>query len=312
MNWLVLVAAAVLFDTFRIFIDNYISDVYYKGREVAAQKMFSAYAKTIIGAIILGISIYNFGFGQLDLPTALLLILSGVLSSIAEIPYYVALGIENSTNLGIFIQLAPIFYLVLGWLLLGETFSPIQLIAIAVILIAPLLIVMTSRKRSRKVKLRAILFAFLYVIISVIGNLIFVKVNAGELETSILIEEIALVVLGVGLTDMVTMLVLPKWRKRYYHVKKASKNKVLVPLGASLTVGVLKTFAGRMAFIAAPAIALASAASDSIEPIVIFFMGLVLTLIWPKFGREKLDKKTVLVHLVATVIVVIGIVLIQM
>ena len=312
MNWLVLVAAAVLFDTFRIFIDNYISDVYYKGREVAAQKMFSAYAKTIIGAIILGISIYNFGFGQLDLPTALLLILSGVLSSIAEIPYYVALGIENSTNLGIFVQLAPIFYLVLGWLFLGETFSPIQLIAIAVILIAPFLIVMTSRKRSRKVKLRAILFAFLYVIIAVIGNLIFVKVNAGELETSILIEEIAIVVLGVGLTDMATMLILPKWRKRYYHVKKASKNKVLMPLSASLVVGVLKTFAGRMAYIAAPAVAIASAASDAVEPIVIFFMGLVLTLIWPKFGREKLDKKTVLVHLIATVIVVIGIVLIQM
>ncbi|MBR3144081.1 EamA family transporter [Candidatus Saccharibacteria bacterium] len=310
MNWLILVGVAVLFDVFRIFIDNYISDVYYKGREVAAQKLFSAYAKTIIGIIIL-IAV-GFNFSQFDPLTMFLLFLSGVLSSIAEIPYYVALGIENSTNLGIFIQLAPIFYLILGWLFLGETFSLIQLIAIAVILVAPILIVLTSRKRSRKVKMHAIFLAFLYVLISVIGNLLFTSVNAGRLETDILIEEIAIVVFGVGIMDLIIMyIIFPKWRKRYLHVQKASKNKVLVPLSASLVVGVIKTFAYRMALIAAPAVALASAASDSVEPIVIFFMGIVLTLIWPKFGREKLDKKTVLVHLIATVIVVVGIVLMQ-
>ena len=310
MNWLILVGVAVLFDVFRIFIDNYISDVYYKGREVAAQKLFSAYAKTIIGIIIL-IAV-GFNFSQFDPLTMFLLFLSGVLSSIAEIPYYVALGIENSTNLGIFIQLAPIFYLILGWLFLGETFSLIQLIAIAVILVAPILIVLTSRKRSRKVKMHAIFLAFLYVLISVIGNLLFTSVNAGRLETDILIEEIAIVVFGVGIMDLIIMyIIFPKWRKRYLHVQKASKNKVLVPLSASLVVGVIKTFAYRMALIAAPAVALASAASDSVEPIVIFFMGFVLTLIWPKFGREKLDKKTVLVHLIATVIVVVGIVLMQ-
>ena len=92
---------------------------------------------------------------------------------------------------------------------------------------------------------------------------------------------------------------------------KSIKNKVLVPLAASFSVGVIKSFAYRAALIAAPALALASAASDSIEPIVIFFMGLLLTLIWPKFGREKLQKKVILVHLVATILVVIGIVLMQ-
>jgi hypothetical protein len=57
---------------------------------------------------------------------------------------------------------------------------------------------------------------------------------------------------------------------------------------------------------------MASAASDSVTPVVIFFMGIVLTLIWPKFGREKLNRKNVLVHLVATMLVVIGIVLLQL
>ena len=309
MSWLILVAIAVLFDVFRIFTDNYISDVYYKGREVASQKLFSAYAKTIIGIIILIVA--GFSFNDFNLGTILLLLLSGALASIAEVPYYLALGIDDSTNLGIFIQLAPIIYLIFGWFLLGETFSPLQLVAISIVLIAPILIVLTSRKRSRKVKLRAIFLAFLYVVISVTGNVLFVKVNSNSTEISTLVNEIALVILGTGLMDGLIMLALPKWRLRYRHVRKASKNKVLVPLAASFTVGVIKSFAYRTALIAAPALALASAASDSIEPIVIFFMGLLLTLIWPKFGREKLQKKVILVHLVATILVVIGIVLMQ-
>lgn len=309
MNWLILVTIAVIFDVFRIFTDNYISDIYYKGREVASQKLFSAYAKTIAGVVILIAT--GFTFSQFEPSAIFFFIFSGILASIAEVPYYLALGIDDSTNLGIFIQLAPIIYIVLGWLFLGETFSPIQLLAIGIILIAPLLIVFTSRKRSRKVKIHAILLALLYVVIGVIGNIIFVKTSGETYDTHILIEEIALAILGTGLMDGLIILTLPKWRKRYHNVKKASKGKVLVPLAASFSVGLVKSFAYRSALIAAPALALASAASDSIEPIVIFFMGLLLTLIWPKFGREKLQKKVILVHLIATIIVVIGIVLMQ-
>ena len=310
MSWLFLVAIAVIFDVFRIFTDNYISDVYYKGREVASQKMFSAYGKTIASIIILIVA--GFSFTEFDPTTIGLLLFSGALLSLAEIPYYLALGIEDSTNLGIFIQLSPVLYLILGWLFLGDTFSPLQLVAIAIILLAPILIVVTSRKRSRKVKLRAVFLAFIYVLVAVIGNLIFVNTNAENFDTHLLIEEIAIAILGTGLTDALTMLCLPKWRTRYRHVRQKSKNKVLIPLSASLTVGLVKSFAYRAALVAAPAVALASAASDSAEPIVIFFMGVVLTLIWPNFGREKLNRKTVLVHLIATILVVIGIVLMQL
>ncbi|MDO5451851.1 MAG: EamA family transporter [Candidatus Saccharibacteria bacterium] len=310
MSWLIFVAIATVFDAFRIFTDNYISDVYYRGREVASQKMFSAYGKTIVSIIILIAA--GFSFGEFEPTTITLLLLAGVLASLAEIPYYIALGIEDSTNIGIFIQLAPVLYIILGWCFLGDTFSLIQLLAIAIILIAPIMIVMTSRKRSRKVKLHAVLLAFLYVLIAVISNLIFVGANGGQFDTHLLIEEIAIVILGTGLTDGLTMLCLPKWRTRYRHVIKKSKGKVRLPLAVSMFFGITKSYAYRAALVTAPAVALASAASDSVEPIVIFFMGVVLTLIWPKFGREKLDRKTVRIHLIATVLVVIGIILMQL
>lgn len=310
MNWLILVVIAVLFDVFRIFTDNYISDVYYKGRNVAAQKMFSAVAKTIAAILILIVA--GFTFDSIEPSVVGFIIFTGMLASLAEIFYYYALGIDDSTNLGIFIQLAPVLYLIFGWFFLGDTFSPTQLIAIVIILLAPILIVLTSRKRSRKIKLRAILLAFLYVLITVISNIIFVQTSDNTHDVQLLIKEIALAVLGTGIMDIAIMLCLPKWRHRYYHVIKKSRGHVRIPLFVSFAVGLVKSFAYRAALIAAPAVAIASAASDSVEPIVIFFMGLVLTLIWPNFGREKLDRKSVLVHLAATILVVIGIVLIQL
>ena len=40
MNWLIFVAITLLADSFRIFLDNYVSDFYFKGRGAASQKIF--------------------------------------------------------------------------------------------------------------------------------------------------------------------------------------------------------------------------------------------------------------------------------
>lgn len=306
MNWIILVVVAVVLDALRIFIDNYASDTFFKGRDAVSQKWFYGFMYLVAGCIIL--PVVGFNFNNVNLAVTGLFVLSGLLASLAGIPYYKALEIEDSTNLGIFIQMAPIFYLVLGWFFLGEKFSPVQLVAFAIILAAPIMIVATTRKRSRKIKLRAVIYAFMYVLVAVIANLIFVKADNADYGFA---SEIAWVFIGKGLGNIAIILARPKWRKRFSHVYKTSKRKVLWPLVANSIVGFGKDFAYRAALTLAPAVAVASAASDSVEPIVIFFMGIVLTLIWPQFGREKLDKKTVLVHLLATILVVIGIVIIQ-
>lgn len=306
MNWLILVAITVLFDSSRIFIDNYISDYYFKGRDSVSQKYFYSIAFIIIALVIAPFA--GIDFSAAPFITFFLFFLAGILSSIAGIPYYKALELDDSTNLGIFIQLAPVFYLVLGWLFLGETISPLQFLAFIVILSAPILILLTTRKRSRKVKIKAIFYAFLYVFIAVIGNLIFVKENSSNLN---FVSEMVFLFLGKGVGNLIIMGLKPKWRRRFHTVMKESRKKILRPLISSCSVSLVKDFTYRAALTAAPSVALASATSDSTEPIAIFFMGIILTLIWPKFGREKLNKKTVLVHLIATVLVVTGVILIQ-
>lgn len=306
MSWLILVAIAVIADSLRIFIDNYSSDVYFKGRGAVSQKIFNGLAFPVVSLIILAVT--GFDFGGIDVIVGLLLGLSGFIYGIAGIPYYRALELDDSTNIGIFTQLSPVLYLFFGWFLLDQTFSPMQLVAFFVILSAPFLIVFTTSKKSRKVKIKAVINAFSYVFIAVLANILFVKIsNDGQN----FITTIALVLLGMGIADLVIVFASLKLRRRFCEVNRRSHYKVLRPLSINCLVRVVQQFAYRGALIAAPTVAIASVASDSAEPIVIFFMGLLLTLIWPKFGREKLQRKTVLVHLIATILVVVGIILLQ-
>ena len=306
MIWLVFVAIATVLDSTRIFIDNYASDVYFKGRGAVSQKLFYGYA-FLVGALVLAI-VTGFSFDGQYWLNYLLFVGSGLLSGFAGIPYYKALELDDSTNIGIFTQLAPVFYLILGWFLLDQAFSPFQLLAFFVIMLAPLLIVVTTRKRSRKIKIRAVFYALLYVLLATIGNVIFVKENTADLN---FLTEILFVFLGKGISDLIIVYTHPKWRRRFHSVMMSSRKKVLRPLISNSLVGFTKDIVYRLGLVMAPTVAIASAASDSAEPIVIFFMGIVLSLIWPKFGREKLDKKTVMVHLIATAIVVVGIELLR-
>lgn len=307
MTWIILVIFATVLDALRIFIDNYVSDVYFKKRLAFAQRLFYGYMGLAAAVIIL--LVIGFDFSSISIETVGLLVLAGLIGATSTIPYIKVLEIDDSTNLGIFIQLAPIFYLLSGWLFFGEAFAINQLFAFAAILSAPILIVFTTRKRSRQTRIKSVVYALIYVFITVIGNLVFIAANEKSPD---FVASIAFLTLGKAIGNIAIVWSRPKWHRRFYKVVKQSKYRVLMPMTANYLISLAKDFTYRGALVLAPTVAVASAASDSSEPIVIFFMGLLLTLVWPKFGREKLDRKTILTHLAATVLIVIGVVLLQM
>ena len=306
MIWIPILIINVVADSIRIFIDNYVSDYYFKGQHSVAQKTFYGWTDLLFG-ILIG-ALFGADFSTATISTIILLFLSGFIASFGGIPYQRALEIEDSTSIGIFIQFAPILYLILGWFFLCQAFSPLQLVAFAFILSAPLVIIFAARKKSRHLKIKAVLYALLYVVFYVTSTFIFVKEGTNGIS---LVSAMSLVLAGKGIGSLAIIYTRPKLRKRFYHVATHSKNKVLKPMIINAFIGVIAHIFYRLALSLAPSAALASAISDTSEPIFIFFMGILLTLIWPKFGRESLTKKAVLAHLGATVLVVIGVVLMQ-
>lgn len=306
MDWLLCIAVAVFASAAAIFIDNYVSDYYFKGREANAQKNFYWLPFIIIGIVCVCIAGVNFT----DIPfhVYLLFMLSGMSTSIAGIFYYKSLELSDSTDFGIFVQLSPVFYLILGWLFLGQNINTVQFIAFLIIFSAPILIILTTKKRSRHLRLKAVCYAVLDILIEAVAALIFVKFNTENVD---FLTEIGFVFLGKGLGNALIMLAKPKWRKRYRFVVKSSGRKIYLPFIGNTMLSFANTFARNLALVLAPSIAIVSSILDSTRPIVIFFLGLLFTLLWPRFGREKMTKKVIMVHLIATALVVAGICLIQ-
>ena len=309
MDWLLCIAITAFTGAANIFVDNYISDYYFKGRDANAQKCFHWIPHTIVGLVC--ICATGLDFTNIPIYIYLLFLLPGVISVVAGIFYYKALEVSESTDFGIFAQLAPIFYLILGWLFLGQNITSHQFIAFLIIIAAPILIILTTKKRSRPVRLKAVFYTILNIFIAAAGAILFVKLDAGETADVNFITEMGFVFLGQGIGNGLIVLANPKWRKRFRYVTKSSKHKVYYPLTVSLVFNIINKFARNLALVLAPSVALTTAITDSAKPIVIFFMGLLFTILWPRFGREKLTKKAVMVHLIATVLVVIGIFLIQ-
>ncbi len=304
--WIILVAIAVLSDATSTYTDNYITDVYFKDRLAMAQKVFHGFAFILVSVLFLFFSGVN--FAELASTAVGVLIIAGLINGLSDIPYYKAIETSNVTEVGIFFQLSPVFYLIAGFLFLHEEITILQFVAFFIILAAPIIIILSTRKRSRKIKFKAAMYIALYLLIDVVTNLVFLATEDTSLD---IYQSIAFMLLGKGISSVLVTICWPKARRRWKSVMKSSKGKVLRPLTLDFVLVLAYDVSYRLALASAPVVALASAACDAAAPIVLFFLGLLFTLLWPKFGREDMRRKTILAHLTATVLVVVGIVLLQ-
>lgn len=301
--WVVLAITSAVLMALGIFFDNYLTDVFFKGRLPQSRKVFSGPGYLIAAAIIAII----FGLQAVSVGNALWLIAAGMLFGVSLIPYYIALAKDESTNVAIVEQLSPIFYLVWGWWLLHSEVSFLHLVAIGVLMAAPTLIVLSSHKRSKGNKIKMVGLMLTKIALGTLANTFIVEL-APKID---FITMMFYVMIGRGLVDIALTVRYKAWRKRFKYVMHRGGFRAWLAIATNLAVWLGHEFINYLALIIAPAMAMASAITKTLMPISVFLLGVVFTILWPSFGREKLDRKTVLVHLVATVLAVIGIILMQ-
>lgn len=312
--WLILTIVASVAASISAFFDNYITDEFFKGRTPQAQKCFYGPINFLLGLALVVIYLINSPTGFPPLSNALLLVLSGMMAALASLPYYLALKSEDTTGAIIFCQLYPIFYLVMGFLFLGEQITQVQLIAFVLLMSAPLAILLLTGKRRKRMEYRAAFLLLIHVILSPLSAIIFIFAERG-IESTItndlsIMLAIGLMFAGKGIFDFAAIALNKKWRQRSKRVLKESKNKVLIPVIINSLVWLFADYGVRRAMISEQ-VAIVSAVNLAVELLATFVLGLVLTIIWPRFGREKLEKRTVLAHFIATILALIGIILVE-
>lgn len=304
MIWILLCAIAAAVSVVAMFCDNFITDTLFKGKHAQGQKVFYGPAYLITCLIMF----FIFPLQSLSIETILILVAAGVITTLGAIFYYTAMSKDDTNNVTLFEQLSPLFYLVFGRFILGEHISVGQLVAFIIVLSAPILIVLTSRKRSKKAKLCTAGFVALEVGISALGHTLAAKVGGG-LDPATFVFYI---MLGKGIGDVVEGLVVKSWRQRFFHVmRKNSGSKFWLPMIADHILYVIYDGLYYTALIIAPTIAIVPAVIKSAKPLLVFLFGVVFSILWPNFGREKINKKSVSIRLVATGLAVAGVTLMQ-
>lgn len=302
MQWIFFCLLTALFFSICAFIDNYLTDVIFKGKKPQAIKAIDAFLYLILAILIAAF------FGLKETPTSLIIlaIVSGAITSFASLPYYLGLRDEEATTATIFFQITPVLCIISDFIILGHVITQQQIYGFILVLLAPIIITLARQhKKTRKLELRASLLLLAHSVLYAIGSIVYAKAQQDEPDAMTLYFWF---ILGRSLFDFAVTIFCPSLRQRTKQIMKATPVKFIVAAVATLAFAVAGDFLLRYSYTLTTT-SLATVLSNASELIITFILGIVLTLIWPKFGREKLDRHIVISHLVAVILVVIGIIL---
>ena len=117
-------------------------------------------------------------------------------------------------------------------------------------------------------------------------------------------------IFGRGFCDFCLTHFIPSWHKRDKYVRKRYGMRLLLIQGSNLIIYTGADFLMRYVYTIAPT-SLSSVVINALELIFTFLLGIILTIFWPKLGREKLKRHTIIAHAVAVILAVIGIIILN-
>jgi drug/metabolite transporter (DMT)-like permease len=299
MQWLLFAILGPLSWAISTHIDKYLVDKYFHNSDTAVLIVFTA----LVGAFALPV-IWLFEPSVLSLPLSAMAVMtvSGILYMGAMLFYLRALQSEEASAVAPFFQLSTIFTLLLAYVFLREKLGLFQLTGIALIVLGALSVsgnggAMLQRSNMRLlllmtcatfiVALSAVLFKYFAVEESFWGTTFWTFVGEG--------------IFGAG------VLVIPGYHRQFASLFRRSPGAVisinlaneLINLGGGLSV--------RFASLLAP-VALVSAVSST-TTLFVFAFGVLLTLFFPKLGREDLTARNLWGKAAAAVLVTAGVIL---
>lgn len=255
-------------------------------------------------AFLTGIIIAFFtGFGSLDVGTAGILVVSGMLTLFYMLPYFKALSLDEASRIVPLFQLTPVIVLVLSNIFLQESFSIKQYIGAASIIIASLLL--SVEKISFKIfALRKAFWYMLFASFLYALSIILFKVG---LNAEINFWK-ALPYEGTGIAiAAVVVSLLPGNKKIILKTTKKLPRKVFAYMALNEGIFILSRYIGFFA-LTLISVSLLSII-NGLQPLFLFIYGIMLSLFFPHIVKESLKKHTLILKSVAMVGILIGIVL---
>lgn len=289
-------------------IDKHLVDKHLKGTKVGSLVLFSSLFAIMVLPFIY---IFNPDVIHLSFKDGFLLTLNGALVVFAYICYLHALAKDEASFITPLFQTIPIFGFVLGYFLLGETLSPIQIVGSIVIIIGggALSFEITNELDRNKAQFKKNIIylmlaaSALFAINGVIFK--FVTIDESNFWRSIFWD-----FLGMILTGIVIFAVAEQYRRQFLTVLKQNKVSIIALNMLNETLALLGEGALAFAVLLAP-VALVQVVSG-VQPVLVFLLGIVITKFFPKFGEESMTRHKLIQKIIGISVILLGTVLINL
>lgn len=287
-------------------IDKYLIS---KGVKNADFRSLLVVSTVIAGAIMSVIYLFVCSFSIcFDWNSFLILFANSIIVTIAYVLYFKALAREDTTIVAIMFQLIPVFMLFLSPLFLpDQSISTLQLIGGAVATFAAILVTFEpSKKRFNKDKLIVLgmmtLVSIAYAIWFTLQRYVTLD---HDFNQTMFWTSVSQFVVGV-----LIYLFLPSFRKAFHKMLRTNGKKIislnLVNELLSSFGNIISTAAGMLT-----SVALVSFVSQSFQPFAVMGIGILITLFFPKIGREVTSKGEIIKRIIAAIICIAGLALIN-
>jgi drug/metabolite transporter (DMT)-like permease len=297
MTWLPLALAFPALLTIVNFIDKYIVE-----RAIPDHRAMPVFAG-LIGVIVAAIALLLGGDATLPAQDVAILLLGGVLIIIGAVLYFRAIAQEQASQVIILLQIAPVFVLVLAWLLLGESISTQAFIGFWLILAAALGV--AAQGGGGKLRLSKtfglLMLANLQIAISTI---ILRRLTTEPSFTTLLIYQ----GIGQGIGSALLYLFSPPYRQGFNRSLAEMPRPALAIIGFNETLFLAARALFNLAVTLGPA-ALVSVLSGTQAFYAILF-GWLLTLTAPNIFRESITRADLLRKVALAVVLFIGLALV--
>jgi drug/metabolite transporter (DMT)-like permease len=301
MSWLVFAFSGPVLWAISVHLDKYLVDRYFKNSSVAVLLVFTAF----IGLALLPFIVYWH-------PEALILsarniavmMIAGLLYMGAMYLYLQALQSEEASVVAPFFQTSPLFAYALGYLVLGETLTGVQLAGGALIIGGALLLSIRAGIGRVHFKARVVTLMLINAFALAVSTVIF-KALAIEQEfwTTTFWLFVGEAVFGAAL------LCVPSYRNQFQMLVRTNTGPLLTVNAANELINLGGGLGARYALMFAP-LSLVQAIGST-TTLFVFLIGTALSLLAPQLAQEDLSPRNLAQKAVSAVLIGVGVALVN-
>jgi drug/metabolite transporter (DMT)-like permease len=302
MSWLIYAFSGPVLWALSTHIDKYLVERYFKQGSVAVLMVFTA----IIGSLALPfIWLFQPGMVSLDPQSIVVIAVSGILYMGAIYFYLEALQVEEASTVAPFFQAAGIYGLILGYFVLGEKLSILQIIGVLLIIAGSVLLSLRIGQGAGRFKTRLVILMLTCALAIALSTLIFKFFAVRDEFWTTTFWNFA----GQAIFGVILMLIAAN-RRQFIKMMRANTGAVLSVNGANELINLGGNLGMRYTLLFAP-LGIVQAI-NSTTPFFVLFFGVVLSLFFPSLGREKISFASLMQKIIAITFVVAGVLLINL